>query len=74
MTFTDDNLKRLKETIHMTYVGGLKTPSFPLHRDELESMIARLEAAEAVAGYMAPKVNDVTGQHLIYEWRKAAGK
>lgn len=60
MTFTDDNLKQLKE-------DGFLTPS------TCEALLARLEAAEAVAGHRDDYCCDE--ERVLYEaWRKAAGK
>lgn len=63
MTFTDDDLKRLKEH-----------PGFSPHN--LKALAARLEAAERVCGYVYgfPDYRDVTERQLLFEWCKSKGE
>jgi hypothetical protein len=67
-TFTDTDLKRLKRYIER----AKETPKrlIELPEIELEFLLARLEAAEAVASHYG----DGTPISLIEAWRKAAGK
>jgi len=74
VTFTDDDLKRLKEMtpkndrvrIEFITLGGW-------YKFDLAALLARLEAAEA---YISSMPEDVTDENcrLHKEWRKAAGK
>ena len=84
MTFTDDDLKRLKECL-----ASKKVPYLVCHQDEYGedneidagALIARLEAAEECAQWLATEPTKGISV-LILEmrnkglnvWRKAAGK
>lgn len=83
MTFTDDNLKRLK------FLGDVAGDDIAvkLPKGQLQALIARLEAAERVC-MVANQVVQIEVSHkhehhisalgdmdaLYFEWRKAAGK
>lgn len=68
MTFSDDDLKRLKERFSK-YKGSMLSP------EEGRTLLARTEAAEACAGLLGTFPNlKVDAQYLLSEWRKAAGK
>jgi len=71
MTFTDDDLKRLKEISAISPGDWNTTEAFGL----LPALLARLEAAERVCGYVYgfPDYRDLTERQLLFEWRKAAG-
>lgn len=89
MTFTDDDLTRLKEDIHKNKTRtGIR---FNLHypTKTLEALVARLEAAEwackradALGECIAefPKETYAWSEHMqalddaVEAWRKAAGK
>lgn len=71
--FTDDDLKRLKKEIKAN-------KDYPDNGDLL-ALLARLEAAEAIAGYIChcdqntiDLSQDCPCPKLHEEWRKAAGK
>jgi hypothetical protein len=76
MTFTDDDLKRLKESLHKTDDGCNEYCRPPC--GELDALLARLEAAEEVC--MAANETVITGElftqldNAYNAWRKAAGK
>lgn len=63
MSFTDDELKRLKEDL---------VPYFP---HKLEALIARLEAAEKAMNHFCSEtvLNECCHPYLT-AWRKEAGK
>lgn len=69
MTFTDDDLKRLKEAAHVFDHEGVK----------LSALIARLEAAEAIVPFAISEHSGCGKKDCrmfgdIAAWRKAAGK
>ncbi len=69
MTFTDDDLKRLKEII--------QARGFDWEIYNVRALLARLETAERVCERVELSQN--TGEAFIYEglivaWREAAGK
>lgn len=79
MTFTDDDLKRLKESLYCDHDG----PSGCLHPiygpPEIETLLDRLEAAEAVCQQTEIYVTENTPKmfrtkELLKAWHKAAGK
>ena len=65
MTFTDDDLKRLKEDVNE------EGSSYRIPTEDLFALLARLEAAERV-------ILETDERHLPLDawqaWRKAAGK
>ena len=66
MTFTDDDLKRLKEMVlNCEAFYGMNQPPIPLR---LSTLLARLEAAEKALDHNVPTDPDYIA------WRKAAGK
>ena len=67
MTFTDDDLKRLKNGRYFDMDKEV------LPNDKLESLLARLEAAEKVCELLNGPVHESFWQ-VMTEWRKAAGK
>ena len=71
--FTDDHLKRLKA---QKKLYGIKTTTAWIKPEELEALLARLEAAEeAMDEFKAHKKFDCMECCLADEaWRKAAGK
>lgn len=70
MTFTDNDLTRLKADIDMAYsCNGLAY----LKGEKLNSLLFRLEAAEKVCEHMAQNVY-IEKWPMLKEWRKAAGK
>jgi hypothetical protein len=69
MTFTDDDLKRLKK--HLSGVAQLGT--YP--REKLEALIARLEAVERVIADGDCCILDCPmADEAMDAWRKAAGR
>ena len=66
MTFTDDDLKRLKEDLARDRRIGL-TSGF-----RFEALLARLEAAEAVLTFSDISITTVRERYEA--WRKGAGK
>lgn len=77
MTFTDEDLKRLKEKVFATpkedWIHPHERPEY------YKALIDRLEAAEMIATHVASRWKDspfyVLGtEELIEAWRKAAGK
>lgn len=79
MTFTDDDLKRLKDTATRCEESASSLPLDEMIADvsplELKALIARLEAAERLIECVTCG-RDVRGiWETFYEkWRKAAGK
>lgn len=83
MTFTDEDLKRLKEDLHKNKVRtGIRT-HIHYRREPLEALLARLEAAEALAEDHAWHEADCSSPSEECDcgyaedrakWRKAAGK
>lgn len=79
MSFTDDNLKRLKEFLNEphTQLITLWQPTF-----DLKALLARLEAAEIVVGHLEALLDDcpdeqcgdIVGLSHLKAWRKSAGK
>lgn len=63
MTFTDDDLKGLKEQLRK------RSGSYPLAK--LQDLIARLEAAELCASQFSASFPD---HAIAIAWRKVAGK
>lgn len=90
MTFTDDDLKRLKNCAYPTpndnWIGLFNNVSKSYEKFNLNDLLARLEAAERVIEKQdiydqTFDVQDNTGYQQIHElerakreWRKAAGK
>jgi hypothetical protein len=78
MTFTDDDLKRLKESLYCDHDG----PSGCLHPiygpPEIETLLDRLEAAEncakGLSNLVALQRLKGSPKDLIEAWRKACGK
>jgi len=71
MTFTDDDLKRLKEDLKQY------SPHVPLSTANGHALVARLKAAEKVIGTQADHIchgEDCSGCEAWESWRKAAGK
>lgn len=71
MTFNDDDLKLLKKCT------GTKTEPYLyyIHRDDINALLARLEAAERVIEDLALIDNRLwSGSKYVEAWRKAAGK
>ena len=70
MSFTDDDLKRLKEEIEDGFYGS--------NRDRLNALLARLEAAEKLISLRGVRIqmerNDRKIETAAWAWRKAAGK
>lgn len=68
MTFTDDDMKRLKESLKGTY------RNLPI--DDLAALLSRLVAAERVADHFQHKANTecLECEVSLEAWRKAAGK
>jgi hypothetical protein len=75
MTFTDDDLKRLKEDIET--IAYLEGKSFILATD-LKALFIRLEAAEDFREFVLEDFPGVTANAFVQEadiaWRKAVGK
>ena len=76
MSFSDDDLKRLKEELGR-WLGihtnpELTDPMFSLSSKTINALLARLEAAEAILCVEGNKINWRTD--LLKAWRKAAGK
>jgi hypothetical protein len=69
MTFTDDDLKRLKEQRVIVHEGI----HVAVKKVELQALLARLEAAERVIAKHFELMNISTFEEL-QAWRKAAGK
>jgi len=75
MTFTDDDLRQLKE-----HLAGdcYRSDEWESARNLMPSLIARLEAAEKVceweSKYEIPDNTDIELSNLLANWRKAAGK
>lgn len=67
-TFTDDDLKRLKEYLDSP---GRKYWGPGLSGDTTEALLARLEAAEKC---LEPSAGDIVPAQRYEAWRKAAGK
>ena len=74
MTFTDDDLKRLKNGMS-TLRMAMNVTEYSLGKEELEALIARLEAAEKVCLYneMGAYVTPVI-RECLKSWRKTVGK
>jgi hypothetical protein len=90
LSFTDDDLKRLKERLNQDFAGNF--PSTEWKTSELIALLARLEAAEAVCREFKkfedePRVCTIDGEAwllnrrmykdlllVFMDWRKAAGK
>lgn len=76
MSFTDDNLKRLKERrqeiMERPADTDLKAVYAMTLLMDIPALLARLEAAEACAKEYAP--DGPIGFKLLAAWRKAAGK
>ena len=75
MTFTDDDLKRLKKNVEGQFSVTVHKPTW----DEIEALLARLEAAEKVLERFEKTHNKDHGSgcsvcFLMEAWRKAAGK
>lgn len=72
MPFTDEDLKRLKERVDKG------NPKMIVHWQDLEALIARLEAAENIVENPCYCYEDTTDSCKCVElntaWRKAAGK
>lgn len=65
MTFTDDDLKQLKESIQ----GFKETTTHTIHIGKVHALLARLEAAEL------KECNQYhCGHASCNEWRKATGE
>lgn len=78
MTFTDDELTRLKahEGYQFTKMnpGQSKTWAF-VDSAKIDALLARLEAAERLCRHVHKYFNPTDyGQRLYRAWRKAAGK
>jgi len=68
VTFTDDDLKRLK-------VDAEAWVSPYLLRTKVQALLARLEAAEAVAEmFGSARIASESAAKKVEVWRKAAGK
>jgi hypothetical protein len=69
MTFSDEDLKRLKEEVSLGDVSHTSP-------NELASLLARLEAAEVCAKLLDLKGSDeftFADEDAVRAWRKAAG-
>lgn len=70
MSFSDDDLKRLKEIINE---HGLITHN--MGANVYKALLARLDAAEAFGEMMCLTYGDDAEKTILYEaWRKEAGK
>lgn len=65
MTFTDDDLKRLKDDIE-------KYPNVTIDQDDIQALLTRMEAAEAVI-LDAEENLSVVNPLLVNLWREIAG-
>lgn len=70
MTFTDEDLKRLKE--YHSIDREFHANSIWVERSKLKALIARLEAAENCA----KNLNNILAEHceLLEVWRKSKGE
>lgn len=70
MTFTDDDLKRLKEDIKdLLYVNIGDDEHGDPNEVDLKALLTRLDAAEALA-FCPPEEQPIR----LSEWRKACGR
>jgi hypothetical protein len=82
MSFSDDDLKRLKECLYRDgkehWMGLINQYSHSEEKFSLTALLARLEASErslkAFVDLEADKMSYDTVVSLLSEWRKAAGK
>jgi hypothetical protein len=76
MTFTDDDLKRLKEFKDKHQYFNFPTAWDANEQyDLINALLARLEAAEKVLIHVEKYFNPSDyGNRLLNKWRKAAGK
>lgn len=77
ITFTDADLKRLKE--YLTSPNAQTTWYAPADRDNLEALVARLEAAEAVCQQVEIWITEETPKmfhtkDLLNAWLSSSGK
>jgi hypothetical protein len=76
MTFTDEDLKRLKE--YAEHREGMLSTNCIMPANEVKALLARLEAAETALEAIYPCLD--SGSQFNYldilmdSWRKAAGK
>jgi hypothetical protein len=69
MTFTDNDVKRLKESVEKAIANGYSEP----HDFSILALLNRLEAAENVCAFAESGSKSATCQTLK-AWRKSAGK
>jgi hypothetical protein len=78
MTFTDDDLKRLKDYIRDDEAQSGIRFAIPINVGKCKALLARLEAAEkALEGYISLEYERVNYDEVVQwtkAWRKAAGK
>lgn len=78
MTFTDDNLSKLEETVELASGMDEDYRFLNLNMHNIQAFIARLKAAEKVCNCLAETGFPKSLRHEAYdhmnEWRKAAGK
>lgn len=70
MTFTDDDLKRLKKLIPMIDIYG----RWLTNGEEVTALLTRLEAAEALLVYLNIQNDYPEIRRLLKAWRKVCGK
>jgi hypothetical protein len=72
VTFTDDDLKRLKDHFNgMPHYIDIPASQEPVN---LSALLARLEAAERFTKHVIDLTPDYSGCIRYKAWRKAAGK
>ena len=76
ITFTDDDLKRLKENIHKPHEGcSLENTLENISNYDILALLARLEAAEKVCENVNKYLRDPRSFYgMLYAWRKSARK
>lgn len=75
MTFTDDDLKRLK--VHLETDKEFHQNATWVEHVQMDALISRLEAAEAVCQTVARRLlidSSIDEIHAMEKWRKSAGK
>lgn len=72
MTFTDDDLKRLKEDCERN-IKAIPLRRWSYQADSILALLARLEAAEFALHYYLTETS-IKEPERVKAWRKAAGK
>lgn len=77
MTFTADDLRRLKECVHPVtglQVGLFHPPQTTMIKIDLVALLTRLEAAERVISNFATENASSELSNAYIAWRKECGK